>query len=108
MSMEKIPHYIAIARPDHWFKNVFMLPGVIFGILLTEDLPANWVLLLVIGIFSTCLIASANYVINEWLDRDFDKHHPKKKSRPSVTGNLDVRIVYLEYVSLVICGLSLA
>ncbi len=105
--MGKISQYIAIARPDHWFKNVFMFPGIIFGILLTEELPNNWVLLLVVGLMSTCLIASANYVINEWLDRDFDKHHPKKKSRPSVTGTIDGRFVYLEYALLSICGLSL-
>lgn len=106
--MNKISQYIAIARPDHWFKNVFMLPGVIFGFLLTEELPNNWIMLLTVGFISTCLTASANYVINEWLDRDFDKHHPKKKFRPSVTGTLDARIVYLEYVLLSITGLSLA
>ncbi len=25
--MATIKKYIAIARPDHWFKNIFMLPG---------------------------------------------------------------------------------
>ena len=25
----KLMPYIKIARPDHWFKNVFMLPGVV-------------------------------------------------------------------------------
>jgi hypothetical protein len=28
-----IRDYVAIARPDNWFKNVFMLPGVFLGIL---------------------------------------------------------------------------
>jgi hypothetical protein len=29
-----VSDYISIARPDHWFKNVFILPGLIvpFGL----------------------------------------------------------------------------
>ena len=28
-----IKAYIAIARIDHWFKNIFMLPGIVAAIL---------------------------------------------------------------------------
>ena len=31
-----IGDYIRIARPDHWFKNVFVLPGVLIAALLTN------------------------------------------------------------------------
>ena len=105
--MKTINAYLSIARPDHWFKNVFMLPGVLFGILLTEDLPDNWGWLLVLGFISACLIASANYVINEWLDREFDKYHPKKNARPSVDGKVRWYFVYLEYLVLAVSGLYL-
>ena len=29
-------NYIKIARPDHWVKNAFILPGVAIAILLTD------------------------------------------------------------------------
>ena len=35
-----------------------------------------------VSFFCTCMIASANYVINEWLDARFDKYHPTKKNAP--------------------------
>ena len=30
-------NYIKIARPDHWVKNAFILPGIAIAILLTDD-----------------------------------------------------------------------
>jgi len=104
-----IRDYIAIARPDHWTKNFFMLPGL-FLAMLHKDSPALSKLFwpLVIGFAATCLISSANYTINEWLDRHFDRFHPKKRSRPSVSGRIRAVGVYTEYVLLCIGGLALA
>src|SRR5690606_37673122 len=39
---------------------------------------------------------------------EFDKHHPVKKLRPSVTKSLNPKIIYTEYVILAIIGLSIA
>ncbi len=103
-----IRNYIAIARPDHWFKNIFMLPGVAIAALLSNTPLNQYVFTLLIGLVSTCFIASANYVINEWLDADFDKFHPVKKNRPSVVGNMKKSFVCTEYVILIIAGIGLA
>ena len=51
--------------------------------------------------------ASANYVINEWLDAEFDAHHPIKKNRPSVTGRVRKEKVLSEYGMLLLLSLSL-
>jgi len=63
----RVAPYFEVARLDHWFKNVFMLPGFLLawlftGIPVSQALPSA-----LIAFFSTCFIASANYVINEWL-----------------------------------------
>jgi decaprenyl-phosphate phosphoribosyltransferase len=97
--------YLKLLRADHWFKNVFMLPGTALAIVLTGA-PLDIVKLLV-GIASVCLIASANYVLNEWLDADFDRFHPIKKNRPSVVGGLNPAVVYTEYALLTAAGLGL-
>ena len=102
-------NYIKIARPDHWVKNAFILPGVVIAILLTEfQFTAAFVLRLVIGFFATCFIASANYVINEWLDAEFDQFHPTKKNRPVVAANMKFSLVMLEYLFLIILGVALS
>lgn len=99
--------YIKIARIDHWFKNVFMLPGTALALIFTNVPLIEIVLPTLIGILSVCFIASANYVINEWLDAEFDQHHPVKKNRPSVSGGLQAKYVYLEYCILIAISVSL-
>lgn len=103
-----IKSYIAIARPDHWFKNIFVLPGTAFAVLLTHMPIRQFAWPLFLGLISTCLITSANYVINEWLDAEFDRFHPIKKNRKSVNGNLKALLVYIEYFILIAAGLSLS
>jgi len=101
--------YIRIARPDHWLKNVFILPGVVFASLLAAE-PMTfrvWVHL-AIGFIATCLIASADYVINEWLDAEFDRHHPTKSQRPAVAGGMNVNYVMAEYLVLSLAGVALS
>jgi 4-hydroxybenzoate polyprenyltransferase len=104
-----LKHYIKIARPDHWFKNIFMLPGMIMGLYYTNfSFERTSTLIILAGILATCLIASANYAINEWLDLEFDKYHPVKKNRPAVAANLKARYIYIEYALLALGGLALS
>ena len=75
--------HIQIMRIDHWFKNVFVLPGVIVGLSL-DPVLATWDLVprFFLGMLSICLMASSNYVINELLDAPYDRLHPTKWKRP--------------------------
>ncbi|MBU4184675.1 MAG: UbiA prenyltransferase family protein [Proteobacteria bacterium] len=101
--------YIKIARPDHWFKNVFMLPGVVFAF---HDSPylVSWEIIpsLLLGLAATCLVASSNYTINEILDAPKDAFHPVKKKRPIPSGLVNLKIAYLEWVLLGLTGLVIA
>lgn len=101
--------YLRIARFDHWIKNLFILPGVFAAIVLTKT---NWAkfdfIEIILALLATSFIASANYVINEWLDAKFDKFHPVKKNRPVVVAELKVQYVLLEYVIFIIAGMGLS
>lgn len=102
-------NYIKIARPDHWVKNAFIFPGIVIAVLLTDfTFSTQFIVNLLVGFMATCFIASANYVINEWLDAEFDKYHPTKKNRPVVSENMKFSLVMLEYVLLIILGLGLS
>lgn len=101
--------YLSIARPDHWFKNVFMVVGVVLayfyqmGRLQTESLLA-----FVIAFASTCIVASSNYVLNEILDAPTDRNHPVKRNRPIPSGQVLVPVAYAEWILLGLLGLGLA
>jgi decaprenyl-phosphate phosphoribosyltransferase len=100
--------YLNIARPDHWFKNVFMLPGAALALVIFPGRYEHLLFQLLLGLMSTCLVASANYVINEYLDAEFDRFHPTKKYRPSVAGLIKPVYAIIEYFFLVTLGLGIA
>jgi len=100
--------YVALARPGHWVKHVFILPGIALAWLLRPPAWPGPVATVVLGLVSAALLASANYVLNEWLDAQSDRHHHSKSSRPAVAKRLSPRTVLLEYLALVAAGLGLA
>lgn len=108
-SINALKPYIQIARPDHWVKHVFILPGIFLGLALAPTFPKDqFIYNIALGMISAVFIASANYVINEWLDAEFDAFHPEKNRRPAPMGLLKARWIYLEYFLLLILGLAFA
>ena len=102
--------YIKMMRLDHWIKQLIITPGICFAFLLCGGDKSISVLVpkLILGFIATSLIASANYEINEYLDREFDRFHPIKKNRPAASEEVNGKIVWLFWAILSILGLLLA
>lgn len=100
--------HIEIARPDHWIKNVFILPGIVAALAIDRarfhDIHLGHIF---IGLFAYCLIASSNYVLNELRDAPFDQFHPVKSQRPVPSGQVNIPLAYAEWILLMLAGLGL-
>ena len=101
-------NYFKMMRFDHWIKNIFVFPGVLLAILYLETIDLSILLDIFLSFSASCFIASANYLINEWLDREHDKLHPNNCNRPAALGLVNSKGVLLYYVGLIIIGLMLA
>jgi 4-hydroxybenzoate polyprenyltransferase len=100
--------YVAIARPDHWIKNAFMLPGTAAALAVVPYGAHLRIVPVASAVVATCLGASANYTINEYLDAGFDRFHPTKHHRPGAQGLLNPWLVALQYGVLGFTSLLLA
>lgn len=100
--------HVQIARIDHWFKNVFVIPGVVaaVGTDPTHVADGLWGRL-ALALASICLVASSNYVINEVLDAPFDRTHPTKHTRPTVAGLVSIPLAYVQWIALMVVGVGL-
>jgi decaprenyl-phosphate phosphoribosyltransferase len=108
--MKIIKSYIHVARPDHWVKNIFAIPGIAVALMMHPS-PFNlgsFFANISLGLISVCIISSANYTINEFLDANFDRLHPKKKMRPAAQGLVTGRNIFLQYFCLSGIGLLIS
>ncbi len=100
--------HIAIARIDHWVKNVFILPGIVAAIGSDgANVTPGFAMRVVLGFASICLVASSNYVINEVLDAPSDLSHPLKRSRPVPSGQVSIPLAYVQWIALMVVGVAL-
>lgn len=76
-------------RPGQWTKNLLVFAGLLFGHRLLD--PASGLAALhAFGAF--CALSSAVYLINDIADRESDRRHPIKASRPIASGALPVPV----------------
>src|SRR3954447_12607613 len=108
-AMGVVKDYAAIARPDHWFKNAFMVLGVLLAYFYHPDV-LGWASIgrIIWAVVVTCLVASCNYVLNEILDAPTDLEHPTKRHRPIPSGRVRVPLAYAEWLLLGFIGLTMA
>ena len=101
--------HVEIARPDYWFKNVFVIPGIVIALgTVTGVDAADLAIRIIVGLAATCLIASSNYTLNEVLDAPSDLHHPVKKNRAVPSGRVRPAAAYVQWLVLLAAGMALA
>lgn len=105
--------YLKLARFDHYIKNFFMMPGVLFAWVMTQKTGErfdNGTILVntILAFIGLCLVSSANYTLNEYVDAEFDQFHPVKKNRVAVVLDLDKRWVAVQYAAFLLAGFFFA
>ncbi len=81
------PNLILACRPRQWTKNFLVFSAPFFSLKFTFDLWATSI----ISFLMFCLLSSSIYLVNDTLDINLDKLHPRKKKRPIASGLVSVK-----------------
>ncbi|WP_209280688.1 decaprenyl-phosphate phosphoribosyltransferase [Paenibacillus athensensis] len=86
--MNVIRHFLQLFRIKQWTKNIFVFSGLLLS-LDTLDWTAVGRSLLAFLLF--CCISSSVYILNDMVDIEKDRLHPRKKLRPLPSGSIKLR-----------------
>lgn len=95
---------IKLLRPKQWVKNLFVFAGLLFDSKWNEPETVTAVLLVFAGF---CLAASAIYILNDYLDREEDRRHPRKRLRPIASGEVKPGLAFALFAILLTAGLGI-
>jgi 4-hydroxybenzoate polyprenyltransferase len=70
---------IKTGRPQEWIKNVFVFAGLLFSGKFNHPHDVFEAFLTFVAF---CFISSAGYYLNDLIDVELDRKHPKKRFRP--------------------------
>ena len=80
---------IRAMRPHQWVKNLLVFVSLVFAVDIDKAASAP-VSLMAFVIF--CLLSSSVYLLNDVVDRESDRAHPRKMKRPVASGALPVGV----------------
>jgi 4-hydroxybenzoate polyprenyltransferase len=92
-------------RPRQWSKNALIFAAIVFDRQLHRAEP---LLRVTVGFILLCLVASTIYLVNDIVDIERDKLHPKKKFRPIPSGQLPIPMAIAAAVVLPIVAIGIA
>lgn len=94
---------IRTMRPRQWAKNAFVFAALVFDGKLTQLVP---VLATLGGFVTLCLLSSSVYLLNDAVDVDKDRQHPKKRFRPIARGDVSPRTAIALSIALGVGSLA--
>jgi 4-hydroxybenzoate polyprenyltransferase len=103
--MSTLWHLLRAMRPRQWVKNVFVFTALVFSadrLWLTEP---RQVLVTFAAFVLFCMAASAIYLVNDLVDIEKDRSHPRKRNRPLASGKISPALAVAAAVLLVLLAL---
>lgn len=100
-------HLLRTMRPKQWTKNAFVFTALVFSEhRLWTDIDKLLITTAAFCVF--CMAASAIYLINDLVDIEKDRVHPRKCHRPLASGKLSPTVATIASIILIITALPLS
>lgn len=101
----KLRGLVKAARPHQWLKNLLLFVSIAAA---HQLLDLGAMAKVVLAFVSFSLLASATYMVNDLLDLDTDRAHPRKSRRPFASGAVSIAEGFVAIAVLSIAALAVA
>jgi len=98
--------YLKLMRPKQWAKSAFVLLGPLYGLRDHPDKGRAWAFAAIITVVAFSLASSACYAVNDILDAERDKFHPRKCRRPIASGAILKSNAWVFSIALTIAAVA--
>jgi len=101
---------LKLARPKQWAKSAFVLIGPLYALAdpAQKVEPGRVLLPAALAAIAFALVSSACYIVNDVVDVEADRRHPRKQRRPIASGRVSVRAALAFASVLAVLGLAAA
>lgn len=96
--LEKLKYIIKLCRPKQYIKNGFVFAALIFS---GQLFKIHEFLVTLTAFFLFSLISSCVYILNDIMDVEEDRKHPKKKFRPIASNKIKVNEAKFIFILLI-------
>ena len=103
---ERLDLYEKLMRLDKPIGILLLLWPTLWALWLSALGKPDWIVLWVF-VLGTVLMRSAGCVINDYADRDFDKHVERTKERPLTAGRVTTKEALALFAALSLCAFAL-
>lgn len=112
--MEQARRYVSFGavisafRVKQWIKNLLVIGAGVSVSLVGDTLGVKEITNLGVVFVSWCIASSSIYLMNDILDREKDRAHPKKRFRPIASGTVSVGLAVTLVILAMPCSLLLS
>ncbi len=108
-SSKPLNHYkdiLKLIRPYQWIKNLLLFSPIFFS----GKIVDRQFLLTLLGVVVFSLVSGTGYIVNDWMDRETDRFHPKKKHRPFCAGTVSGKtaVITASLILMIVFFISLS
>lgn len=96
---------IRAMRPQQWVKNLLVLVPIVLAHQILSLAKASCALR---SFWAFCFCASAIYILNDLMDLEADRRHPRKQRRPFASGALSARAGVILAAVWLVAGFGVA
>ena len=96
--------YVRLMRPTHWSKGVFVLLGPMVHVAERGGDAVGIVGAALLAAVGFGFVSSGCYVVNDLLDAEADRAHPRKRRRPIASGEVGGRQALVFAGLLMLCA----